>query len=79
MSYYLTHNGSDNSNEITIKLSADTTSYLIQDVMKGRYYSISVSAENVLGNNTATEVIVCKYSLMWILPLSINTITVWWL
>ena len=62
MSYYLTHNGSDNSDEITIKLPADTTSYLIEDVMKGRSYSISVFAENVLGNNTATEVIVCKYS-----------------
>ena len=73
MSYYLTHNGSDNSNEIAIKLSADTTSYLIQDVMKGICYSISVSAENVLGNNTATEVIVCKY--MRILSLSINTIS----
>ena len=58
MSYYLTHNGSDNSNEI---LPADTTSYLIEDVMKGRCYSISVFAENVLGNNTATEEIVCKY------------------
>ena len=72
MSYYLTHNGSDNSNEI---LPANTTSYLIEDVMKGRSYSISVFAENVLGNNIASEVIVCKYSLMRILPLSINTIT----